>query len=158
MNQKAMTFRKNVAIVVVNHKGLLLACRRSDEYQAWQLPQGGVEANESFESAMWREMLEEIGTTKAELIGRLEQSICYEWPKELHRKGYCGQEQTYFLVRLKRGAKIILDAHGKPEFDQTEWVTLNDFLERIEGFKADAYRTALALLAEAYPHHFNRSG
>ncbi len=147
-------YRPNVAIVVVNKEGLILACRRSDGYKVWQFPQGGIEKGETVEEAMWRELEEEIGTCDVKLIGRLPGTITYDWPPHLHRRGHCGQEQTYFLVRLKKNAVINLDSHEDPEFDKTEWVNYDTFLERIEGFKADAYRLALEGLRELYPDYF----
>ena len=60
VSMSELPYRQNVAIVVVNREGLILACRRSDAYQAWQLPQGGIEAGEEPEEAMWRELEEEI--------------------------------------------------------------------------------------------------
>lgn len=149
-----LPYRQNVAIVVVNREGLILACRRSDAYQAWQLPQGGIEAGEEPEEAMWRELEEEIGTTDVKVIGRLKKPIRYDWPTQLHRRGFSGQEQTYFLVRLKKKAAIDIFAHEKPEFDKTEWLHVEDFLERIEGFKAAAYEKALKKLRKKYPEYF----
>lgn len=155
MSKGKKRYRPNVAIVVVNKKGQILACRRSDRYKIWQFPQGGIEKEETEEEAMWRELEEELGTTEAKLIGRLPKTLCYDWPEHLHRKGYCGQEQTYFLVRLKKKAVINLEAHDPPEFDKCEWVSSSSFLERIEGFKAETYRAALEELMELFPDYFS---
>ncbi len=155
MSKNNKRYRPNVAIVVVNKEGLVLACRRSDQYKIWQFPQGGIEKDETEEEAMWRELKEELGTTDAKLIGRLPDTICYDWPEHLHRKGFCGQEQSYFLVRLKKKAVINLEAHDPPEFDKAEWVSSATFLERIEGFKAKAYRKALLELIDLFPEYFS---
>ena len=53
-------YRLNVAMVVVNSSGLCWLGRRNSSFN-WQFPQGGVEAGESLEAAMARELFEEIG-------------------------------------------------------------------------------------------------
>jgi putative (di)nucleoside polyphosphate hydrolase len=146
-------FRKNVAIVVINHEGKILLCRRADRVRAWQIPQGGVEEGESSEEALYRELEEEIGTADVTLLGKLPTPIAYRWPEHLQSEraiqsyraqGFVGQEQSYFLVRLNRGATINLAAHVEPEFDRYEWVTKDEFFSRVAGFKEEAYRTALS--------------
>lgn len=146
-------YRKNVAVVVINSKGLVLACHRSDIAGAWQLPQGGIDREETPEQAMWRELREEIGTDKAELLGHLPEPIRYDWPEHLYSRGFHGQEQYYFLVRLHPEAKIDLNSRGKhkAEFNRYAWLTRTEFESRLEGFKADAYRQALTQLSNAFP-------
>lgn len=149
---RPLEYRPNVAIVVINDEGLILACRRSDVEDAWQLPQGGIEANESLEKAMWRELEEEIGTADASLIGSLPDPIQYEWPEHLYERGYRGQRQYYFLVRLNRNACIDLTHHEIIEFDKTEWLTAEMFLAKVQGFKAQAYKEAIEKLTTLFPH------
>lgn len=129
----------------------MLACRRNDVRQAWQLPQGGIDAGEDADSAMLRELLEEIGTAAVDLIARLPEPIRYEWPQHLYNRGYRGQEQTYFLTRLRPDAVIDLANHHTPEFDLAEWITADEFLRRSTGFKASAYRQALHALDALAP-------
>ncbi|MCB0324062.1 MAG: RNA pyrophosphohydrolase [Bdellovibrionales bacterium] len=144
-------FRRNVAIVVLNTEGHLLACRRSDRFHTWQLPQGGIEEGETEEAAMYRELREEIGTDLVDIIGRLEEPIRYDWPEHLYYRGYHGQEQSYFLVRLRPQAEICLETE-EPEFDCAEWVTVGEFFSRLDaGFKTDAYRQAIDELLLRYP-------
>lgn len=146
-------YRPNVAIVVVNNHGEILACQRVDIEGAWQLPQGGVEEGEAVEEAMYRELAEEIGTNDVSIIGQLPKVLRYEWPEHLYPRGYRGQEQTYFLVRLNAGATINLKTK-KPEFDQVEWLSIHKFLKRVSGFKQEAYRTALEQFQKLYPQIF----
>ena len=111
----------------------------------WQLPQGGIEQGESPEAAMWRELQEEIGTKDVEVIGALPDSIRYDWPEDHHGRGYLGQEQRYFLVRLKKDAEINLAADSC-EFDQCCWMGAGEFLSKLSSFKADAYKKAIEKL------------
>lgn len=151
MSQKR--YRKNVAAVVVNDKGQLLACQRSDEFATWQLPQGGIDAGESPEQAVLRELEEEIGTAAVALIGQLPHSIRYDWPKEFV-PGFQGQEQMYFLFRLNPNAQIDLNANPPIEFCAYRWVSVDEFLALTAGFKKEAYTAALLQLKETFPAAF----
>lgn len=147
-------YRRGVAVVVTNEQGELLACERSDFNGAWQLPQGGVEAEETDEEAMRRELAEEIGLTEYELVGRLDSTISYDWPAHLHSRGHSGQEHVYFLVKTNANTRIDLTVTDTPEFARVEWVTLAEFNNRISGFKAEAYRAALKQFVERFPKSF----
>lgn len=136
-------YRKNVAIFVLNTDGQILVCERNDANGAWQLPQGGIDPEESPEQAMKRELLEEIGTNNVTLIDSLTNPIRYDWPEHLYSRGYHGQEQYYFLVRIEDVTSISLDSHEKPEFQQIRWVGAQEFLKIEAGFKKSAYEQAL---------------
>ncbi len=146
-------FRKNVAVFVLNASGKILCCHRSDIEGAWQVPQGGIEADETEEEALFRELDEEIGTNDVEVLSKLPTPIRYEWPKELHNRGFHGQEQVYFLVRLKNEEAINLQKNEPHiEFDKYEWLNAKDFLSRVSGFKKDAYQLALQMFQDHYPN------
>jgi len=154
--EQAISYRRNVAVVVVDELGRLLACHRVDMAGVWQIPQGGIDENESDEQAMMRELKEEIGTNEVEVLGKLPNKIRYDWPEQLFSRGYCGQEQTYFLVKLKKGAAIDLSADAHREFDKYEWVGADEFLKRLSGFKKKAYTEAIEMLLELCPNNISR--
>ena len=56
-------YRLNVGVIVVNHKGKLLLCKRKQSNN-WQFPQGGIDSGEEPESAAYRELYEEVGINK----------------------------------------------------------------------------------------------
>ena len=146
------SYRKNVAAIVLNNSGNILLCERSDIPNAWQVPQGGIDEGEGVEEALLRELEEEIGNKDVEIIDRLPYTIKYDWPEELHRNGYCGQEQIYFLVSLKDENKIDLEANDEhQEFVSFEWVSLEVFFERVSSFKKDAYKKAMSDFLERNP-------
>jgi len=142
-------YRKNVAAFLLNDKGQILLCQRSDEYKTWQLPQGGVDAGEDLEHALLRELKEEIGTNDIELIHQLENSICYDWPEHARKFGYIGQEQTYFLANLI--GKVDFEKAIDKEFISSTWVNSEEFKLRVSGFKKDAYIKALDMLKNKFP-------
>jgi hypothetical protein len=70
---------------------------------------------------MYRELEEEIGTCEVDLIGQLDRTIRYDWPEELRGESsrsrrWIGQEQTYFLVRLRPNATICLEHPSRRNF------------------------------------------
>ena len=60
-------YRKNVGIVLMNNKNQFLIFKRIGA-DAWQFPQGGIDKNETLESALYRELFEETGLTKKDVI------------------------------------------------------------------------------------------
>lgn len=145
-------YRRNVAAFIVDGLGLILICRRSDKFKTWQLPQGGIDEGESPSEAMRRELLEEIGTNELEIIHQLEEKIRYNWPEHLHRDGFIGQEQTFFLVRLK--GEIDLAGASSKEFDKFNWINSSQFKRLDSGFKTQAYQLALEKLTKLFPEFF----
>ena len=64
---------------------------------------------------------------------------------------YVGQEQNYFLVHLHEDAQIDLRTFFPQEFVNVRWVNANEFLEKMMGFKKEAYRTAVLWCLENHP-------
>ena len=62
-------YRRCVGMMILNHQKKVLVGRRLDHPSGyWQMPQGGIDKNENPEEAVWREMMEEIGTNNAKVI------------------------------------------------------------------------------------------
>ena len=98
-------YRPCVGIFLLNEANLLFAGRRIDNRaEAWQMPQGGIDHGESVIEACLREMEEEIGTNKAELLREHEEWLHYDIPQPLsdrlwHGK-YRGQKQRWVALRF----------------------------------------------------------
>jgi len=142
-------YRKNVGIILCNSKNELLMCKRYKE-KSWQFPQGGFKGNESAESAMYRELFEEIGLRKNDvtILGKTKDWLKYDLPKKYRRKTrnqLClGQKQIWFLLRLlSKDSNIDLEKSGKPEFDDCEWTSEKKPLEEVISFKKNVYINAL---------------
>ena len=61
-------YRRGVGIMLLNDRNEVFVGRRTDAKEAWQMPQGGIDEDEDPRSAVYRELREEIGTDKAEVI------------------------------------------------------------------------------------------
>jgi putative (di)nucleoside polyphosphate hydrolase len=116
----ALPYRPNVGAALFNAHGQVLVARRADLPNAegasggWQLPQGGIDAAEDPRAAVLRELAEEIGTDRAEIIGEHPEWLTYDLPPHLlgrSRGGrYRGQRQRWFALRfLGTDADIRLD-------------------------------------------------
>ena len=138
-------YRLGVGMIVMNKNGLVFVGQRIDStVEAWQLPQGGVDAGEDFEQAAFRELEEEMGTNKVELIAQSQGFYVYDVPKAMCEKiwkgKYVGQKQKWFLFRLL-GNDQDINIHTKhPEFKDWKWVHPSQLEGLIVDFKKDLYR------------------
>lgn len=148
-----LPYRSNAGAVLRRPKdGRILMCERiCRERGIWQFPQGGVEAGESKEEAMWREIGEELGLEApremCELVGRGPE-VRYDF--EEYGPHYAGQAQTLFLLNFYGdSAAIDLIRHQTPEFLAWKWVTVEGSLELIMPSKRPVWtRTLLSLQDE----------
>ncbi|MFO7735604.1 MAG: NUDIX domain-containing protein, partial [bacterium] len=144
MNKKDR-YRKNVAIIVVDSDGFILVGERSDIPGQWQLPQGGVDKNESSEDAMWRELKEETGLSYEDVvIKNRSENIRYEYPEAVKlSKKMEGQIQQYFLLEIKPCAKKPVPG---AEFNRFRWYDSERIIKNIVDFKKSAYKIAFKQL------------
>ena len=140
-------YRLNVAMIVLNKDNKVLFCKRRNT-ENWQFPQGGVDENENIESAMFRELNEEVGLEKDNVrIKAVSQNfIYYDIPKNIRSRvlggKFKGQAQKYFLLKLISG-DVDLNIENTPEFDKYNWVPFWYPLNQVVDFKKEAYRSAL---------------
>jgi putative (di)nucleoside polyphosphate hydrolase len=153
-----LPYRPNVGAVVFNRAGLVLVARRADLPNAeapaggWQLPQGGIDEGEDPRGAILRELAEEIGTSRAEVIGEHDAWLTYDLPPELIgvalRGRYRGQRQRWFALRFTGvDSDIRLDLDPHPEFDAWRWVELAALPELAVPFKRPIYEILAASFA-----------
>ena len=153
-------FRANVGIVLANDRGQVLWARRVGGRDAWQFPQGGINAGESPEEALYRELHEEVGLLpqQVEVLGATRGWLRYRLPKRFIRKGQnpvcIGQKQKWFLLRMLEDDKAVkLDLNAKPEFDYWRWVSYWYPLDQVISFKREVYRRAMKELALPLGRH-----
>lgn len=142
-------YRECVGLMLVNPSGAVFVGNRIDTPgDHWQMPQGGIDAGETPEEAAWRELLEEVGTDRAELLAESATWHSYDLPPGLSRrvwKGrYRGQTQKWFAFRfLGKDSDIDLTRHT-PEFGEWRWVPLDHLVELIVPFKREIYARVVA--------------
>lgn len=138
-------YRKCVGIMMLNADGLVFVGDRiNTDRQDWQMPQGGIEYGESPEIAALRELEEETGTDKVEIIGEIPRWISYDLPPDISRRiwggRYRGQSQRWYAMRFTgEDDDIRLDRYV-PEFCAWRWVPIGSVCELIIPFKRQVYR------------------
>ena len=138
-------YRKGVGAVLFNSDGMVFVARRIDTpFEAWQLPQGGVDRQEKPRHAVFRELKEEIGTDKAEVLAKSSRWLSYDLPDDIAKKvwrgKYGGQKQRWFALKFTGNASDIdLAASNHPEFDAWKWISIEDLPDLAIWFKRSLY-------------------
>ncbi len=142
-------YRKCVGMMILNSNKEILVGRRLDHPSGyWQMPQGGIDDNENPKEAVWREMLEEIGTNKAELIKISNQWINYDIPSETLKTLpwgdiYIGQTQKWFAFLFLGEDNDINVETDNPEFSEWKWTRMDSIVDSIVPFKRNVYAKIL---------------
>ena len=144
-----LPYRPCVGIMLFNRDGKVFVGKRIDQsVEGWQMPQGGIDKGETPIEAAKRELQEEVGTGKADIITEMDDWVTYDLPEHLigvafHGK-YRGQRQKWFAMRFTgKDADIDLTAH-EPEFSAFQWVSLEELPGLIVPFKRETYKAVIA--------------
>jgi putative (di)nucleoside polyphosphate hydrolase len=137
-------YRAGVGVMLLNRRAQVLVGRRIDmPSDAWQMPQGGIDGDETPEAAAWREMREETGTDKAALLAESRDWYFYDLPPDLadqiwHGR-FRGQRQKWFAFRfLGEDSDIDITTH-RPEFSAWKWAAMGELPSLIVPFKRRLY-------------------
>ena len=146
-----LPYRPCVGITLINADGLVFAGRRKDNFpEAWQMPQGGIDAGETPRAAALRELWEETGVAAGlvQPIAKTHRWITYDLPPELAGKvwggKYRGQRQKWFLYRFTGTDDQITIATAHPEFSAWRWVDADALVQGIVPFKRAVYEQVIA--------------
>ena len=150
-----LPYRPCVGVMIVNAAGHVFVGQRKDRYQdAWQMPQGGVDAGEDPREAALRETWEETGITDdlveviAETPGWLPYDLPHEIVPQIWKGRYRGQEQKWFLLRFLGRDDQIDIATDHPEFSAWKWQDPARLAQDIVPFKRDVYLRVLDAFRE----------
>lgn len=141
-------YRPNVAAIVLSSsypaRCEIFIASRIDVQDAWQFPQGGIDKGESAKDALFRELKEEIGTNSVDIVAEFPSWVSYDFPPAVANRmaPYDGQTQKYFLVKLKKGAKINIKTK-EPEFSEYKFVKTEELNDYITFFKRTVYKKVL---------------
>jgi len=128
MNRESLTYRQSTSAVILDKNGrILIVQNNSYKDNEWNIPGGGIEEGETPEITIIRELNEELGSDKFEIVKISKQTYRYEWPDELINKKitenkpvFRGQERTRFLVKFL-GEEIDLTPQAE-EIRIIKWV------------------------------------
>ena len=141
---KELPLRLGVGIALLNKKNKVFVGRRIDNpTNHWQMPQGGIDVNESFLQAAERELKEETGIITIELIKELDNWFSYYLPKNLLGKiwkgKYSGQKQKWFVMKFLGNDEEINVNTKNPEFLEYKWIEPSELPRVAVDFKINLY-------------------
>ncbi len=144
-----LPYRRGVGMMLLNADGLVLVARRAGmNDRHWQMPQGGIDEGESPRQAALRELEEEIGTNRAEILAEAPGWIDYDLPAEVARQAwggaYRGQTHKWFVLRFTGRDRDIDLATDHQEFDAWKWVAMETLPMLVVPFKRAAYALVVA--------------
>ena len=149
LGKAAVAYRQGVGVMLLNDAGLVFVAERRNMPGAWQMPQGGIDAGEAPAAAALRELEEEIGTAKAEILAESRDWLSYELPEAIRARvwggRYVGQRQKWFLCRFTgEDRDIDLERHHHPEFSRWRWIEPRLLPSLAVDFKRKLYEDVLA--------------
>ena len=148
-------YRRGVGVMLLNgERKVWVGARADNPEHSWQMPQGGIDADEDSWTTALRELEEETGIAPhlveriAECPERLRYDLPDDWRLHLWGGKYVGQEQDWFLCRfLGRDSDVNIDT-AEPEFRAWKWVEPATIPDLIVPFKRDLYRRLLREFAD----------
>ncbi len=148
---KNLPLRTGVGVVLLNNENKVFVAKRIDNPKNfWQMPQGGVNKNESYENAAFRELEEETSIKSAELVSKINGMTTYELPNHLlgiiWKGKYKGQKQKWFVMRFKGNDNEINLNTNNPEFLDWKWINIDDITKVVVSFKLKVYKKIQAEL------------
>lgn len=149
MTIPSLPYRSGVGIMLLNaNKEVFIAKRLDGISDAWQMPQGGIDAGETPEAAAMRELKEETGTDQATILAESPKWLSYDLPDGLiphiWSGKYRGQTQKWFLMQFN-GLDSDINIHTpEPEFSEWKWAKAPTLPDLIVPFKQQLYKDVLA--------------
>jgi putative (di)nucleoside polyphosphate hydrolase len=142
-------YRPNVGIMLLNGQGQVWIGRRIGlNAKNWQMPQGGIDPGEAPRAAALRELAEEVGTGKAEILIESAGWLTYDLPADIapaHWGGkWRGQAQLWYAMRFTGIDADISIATPHPEFSAWRWAPRSELPSLIVPFKRAVYDAVLA--------------
>lgn len=148
-------YRPGVGILLLNKQRHIFLGERLDHSGAWQMPQGGIDEGENPETAVFREMEEEIGTSNARILRSMQQWLYYDLPVKTAQKSWAGkftgQRQKWIALQfMGQDTEINLSRHSHPEFGQWKWAPPQDLLIHAVSFKRDVYMAVMQEFSDLF--------
>ncbi len=143
-------YRSGVGIMLINREGKIFVGKRIDNNSdAWQMPQGGIDAGEDEDLAMVRELKEETGIDEKsiKILQKSRGYYYYNLPYKLQKKfwggKYLGQKQRWYLAEFVGDDRLIDTNTEHPEFSEWKWIARDEIINAIVAFKRDLYRSVI---------------
>jgi putative (di)nucleoside polyphosphate hydrolase len=144
-------YRSGVGVLLINqNKKIFVGKRIDNQSDSWQMPQGGIDAGEDEDVAMFRELQEETGISSqfVKIIKKSDNYFYYDLPYKLQKKfwggKYLGQRQRWYLLEFLGDDLNINITTQEPEFSEWKWVDKADLINLIVNFKRELYQQIIS--------------
>ena len=133
-------------IVVDRLQKIFVGKRIDNQSDSWQMPQGGIDAGENEDVAMFRELKEETGISDqfVKIIKKSDNYFYYDLPYKLQKKfwggKYLGQRQRWYLLEFVGDDADVNIASQEPEFSEWKWIEKVELINLIVNFKRELYQ------------------
>ena len=149
VHPSGLPYRAGVGVMLLNAANHVFVGQRLDStLEAWQMPQGGMDPGETPLDTAFRELAEETGITRAELLAESRGWLYYDLPDELVGKiwkgRYAGQRQKWFAMRFTGTEADVNIATEHPEFRSWRWAPIDELCRLIVPFKRTLYEAVIA--------------
>lgn len=153
-SNNAPKYRPNVGLMIINKKGEVWLGKRAKTAPfptncVEQMPQGGIDTGETPLDAAYRELKEETGLKKDQIILLKISSkwYSYTFPKPIlwGNRFFIGQRQKWFLF-LHTGSDSNFNLTAYPEeieFVSFSWVNAKEVPARVIPFKRAVYKKVI---------------
>ena len=150
-NNKKLPLRLGVGIILLNNKNKVFVGKRIDNPgNFWQMPQGGINQNESFLVAAKRELQEETGIKTVKLVKEINEWLTYYLPENLLGKiwngKYRGQKQKWFIMKFLGNNNEINVKTKNAEFSEWKWIKSSELPNIVVNFKVNIYKKLMEKL------------
>ncbi len=150
-------YRPCAGVALINARGEAFVGRRRGEpgKHAWQMPQGGIDADEAPLAAATRELYEETNVRSVRLVAEAPEWLAYDLPEGANKRfggRYRGQSQKWFLFRFE-GDDAEIDIHRpaggahRAEFEDWRWARFETLPDLVVPFKRPVYLKVVAWFA-----------
>jgi len=153
-------YRPGIGIMLLSRDGRVFVghrVRMPAGLAKWQMPQGGIDPNETPTQAALRELREEIGTGRAEILAESRDWFHHEVPDEIAQEimggRYRGNRQKWFAMRFTGTNSDINLVTDHPEFDAWKWVSPEQLPELVTPFMRGLYLDILAEFRTLWSGH-----
>ena len=157
-------YRPNVGVALFNAAGRVLIGRRFRDDGPeiilpgleWQMPQGGIDAEENPREAVMRELWEETGVANADYLGETDW-LTYDFRRSMGRRRTGWRNSA---ASARNGSRCALPdsddeidpltpRNGQPpEFDRWRWERLDRVADLVVPFRREVYRAVAARFAQ----------
>ena len=150
-------YRPGIGIMLLSRDGLAFVghrIRMPEGLAKWQMPQGGIDIGETPIQAALRELSEEIGTDRCDLLAESQGWFDHDVPDEIAdgimAGQYRGNRQKWLAMRFTGTDTDINLATDRREFDAWKWVSPERLPELVVPFMRTLYLDILAEFRELW--------